>query len=61
LKDSGGGGGASALRAEPGVDRKTLEELYGKLNRREFVHPDPLELLYLYDDPERPWRHSTAS
>ncbi len=52
MKDSSGGGGSSALRAEPGVDRRTLEELYGKLNRREFVHPDPLELLYLYDDPD---------
>ena len=52
LKDSSGGGGASALRAEPCVDRRTLEKLYGKLNRREFVHPDPLELLYLYDDPD---------
>jgi uncharacterized protein (TIGR02757 family) len=51
LKDSGEGGGASTLRAEPGVDRRTLENLYRKLNRREFVHPDPLELLYLYDDP----------
>jgi uncharacterized protein (TIGR02757 family) len=40
------------LRAEPGVDRRTLEKLYTKLNRREFVHPDPLELLYLYDDPD---------
>jgi uncharacterized protein (TIGR02757 family) len=45
------GGRASAPRAEPGVDRKTLEKLYNKLNRREFVHPDPLEFLYLYDDP----------
>ncbi|MEW6348102.1 MAG: TIGR02757 family protein [Thermodesulfobacteriota bacterium] len=25
-----------------------LEELYGRLNRREFVHPDPLEFLYRY-------------
>ena len=52
MNDSGGGGGASALRAEPSIDRETLERLYGKLNRREFVHPDPLELLYLYDDPD---------
>ena len=28
-----------------------LCELYEKYNRREFVHPDPLEFLYLYDDP----------
>ena len=34
------------------MDRDILEDLYGKLNRREFVHPDPLEFLYNYDDPE---------
>ena len=28
-----------------------LEELYGEFNRREYVSPDPLEFLYLYDDP----------
>lgn len=28
-----------------------LEELYLSWNRREFVHPDPLEFLYGYDDP----------
>jgi uncharacterized protein (TIGR02757 family) len=33
------------------VDRETLEELYDKLNKRRFVHPDPLEFLYHYDDP----------
>ncbi len=27
-----------------------LEELYIRWNRREFVHPDPLEFLYRYDD-----------
>ena len=52
MKDSGGGGGSSALRVEPGVDRRTLERLYRTLNRREFVHPDPLEFLYVYDDPD---------
>jgi uncharacterized protein (TIGR02757 family) len=30
---------------------KALEELYSRYNRREFVHPDPLEFLYRYDDP----------
>lgn len=29
---------------------KKLELLYEKLNRREYVHPDPLEFLYGYDD-----------
>jgi uncharacterized protein (TIGR02757 family) len=52
LKDSGGGVGPPAVRAGPSVDRGTLEGLYGKLNRREFVHPDPLEFLYRYDDPD---------
>ena len=28
-----------------------LEELYCRLNRRRYVHPDPLEFLYDYDDP----------
>lgn len=28
-----------------------LEALYQKYNRRAYVHPDPLELLYPYDDP----------
>lgn len=27
----------------------SLENLYSKYNRREFVHPDPLEFLYCYD------------
>ena len=31
--------------------RNFLEDLYAKLNRREFVHPDPLEFLYNYNDP----------
>jgi uncharacterized protein (TIGR02757 family) len=28
-----------------------LCELYSKYNRREYVHPDPLEFLYKYSDP----------
>lgn len=32
------------------IDKKTLEGLYRKYNRREFVHPDPLEFLYNYED-----------
>jgi uncharacterized protein (TIGR02757 family) len=28
-----------------------LEELYASYNRREYVSPDPLEFLYLYDSP----------
>lgn len=33
------------------LDSERLEELYRRYNRREFVHPDPLEFLYRYDDP----------
>ena len=29
---------------------EAFEHLYQKYNRREFVHPDPLEFLYNYDD-----------
>ena len=35
-------------------DKKTLsilEELYVDYNRREYISPDPLEFLYLYDSP----------
>lgn len=31
--------------------RRQLESLYVRYNRREFVHPDPLEFLYGYQDP----------
>ncbi|MCD6328648.1 TIGR02757 family protein [bacterium] len=34
-----------------GVDGQTLERLYERYNRREFVHPDPVEFLYGYEDP----------
>jgi uncharacterized protein (TIGR02757 family) len=33
------------------ITKDRLEELYRKYNRREFVHPDPLEFLYRYADP----------
>ena len=32
------------------ISTKLLEEIYSKYNRREFVHPDPLEFLYHYDN-----------
>lgn len=44
MRDDSGRGGVP-------VDHETLEDLYTKLNRREFVHPDPLEFLYRYDEP----------
>ena len=31
--------------------KRTLDDLYARYNLREFVHPDPLEFLYAYDDP----------
>ncbi len=31
--------------------RDMLEELYARFNRREYVHPDPLEFLYSYEHP----------
>ncbi|MDR0765029.1 MAG: DUF2400 family protein, partial [Synergistaceae bacterium] len=31
--------------------RDMLEELYSEFNRREYVSPDPLEFLYMYDSP----------
>jgi len=33
-----------------GMDKKALERIYNQYNRREFVHPDPLEFLYNYPD-----------
>ena len=33
------------------VGRRELENLYRRYNQRRFVHPDPLEFLYRYDDP----------
>jgi uncharacterized protein (TIGR02757 family) len=34
----------------PTTYKKQLGELYQRCNRREFVHPDPLEFLYRYSD-----------
>jgi uncharacterized protein (TIGR02757 family) len=36
---------------KPKIDRKTLDSLYRRYNRRSLVHPDPLELLYEYEEP----------
>lgn len=33
------------------MNRKQLEQLYHRLNRRKYVHPDPLEFLCRYDAP----------
>lgn len=32
--------------------KKMLEQLYRRYNSRRWVHPDPLEFLYHYEDPE---------
>jgi uncharacterized protein (TIGR02757 family) len=32
------------------LNKEALDDLYDTYNRREFVHPDPLEFLYRYDD-----------
>lgn len=54
MKASGQRGGRvvshAAPRAVPIVDTAALEGLYERLNRREYVHPDPLEFLYRYDE-----------
>ncbi len=34
----------------PAIYKDKFEELYRQYNRREFVHPDPLEFLYHYED-----------
>lgn len=38
------------MRRLSGVQRRSLELLYDRYNRREYVHPDPLEFLYGYND-----------
>jgi len=38
------------LKDYPTITKKTLENLYLTYNKREFVHPDPLESLYNYSD-----------
>lgn len=30
--------------------KSLLEDIYGRYNRREYIHPDPLEFLFRYDD-----------
>ncbi|MEA3385911.1 MAG: TIGR02757 family protein [Thermodesulfobacteriota bacterium] len=35
----------------PEISKNKFERLYRHYNRREFVHPDPLEFLYHYEDP----------
>ena len=37
-------------RRRPALDRGPLDALHARYNLRRFVHPDPLEFLYRYDD-----------
>jgi uncharacterized protein (TIGR02757 family) len=39
------------IRGLSPVTSSKLEELYARYNRREFIHPDPLEFLHRYEDP----------
>ncbi|MCL4417693.1 MAG: TIGR02757 family protein [Actinobacteria bacterium] len=32
------------------MDKDQLEKLYGKYNNKKYIHPDPLEFLYNYED-----------
>jgi len=43
---------AVSVKTQNGTGKllKWLEGLYEKYNRREYVHPDPVELLYAYGD-----------
>ncbi|HUT35557.1 MAG TPA: TIGR02757 family protein [Planctomycetota bacterium] len=40
----------AAATAELRITKEALDDLYARLNRREFVRPDPLEVLYDYPD-----------
>jgi uncharacterized protein (TIGR02757 family) len=42
----------SAIISSDCLLKRSLEELYERVNRREYVHPDPLEYLYMYKRPE---------
>lgn len=44
-------GDASDARQSPAVTAADLEALYEALNRRENVHPDPLEFVYRFGEP----------
>jgi uncharacterized protein (TIGR02757 family) len=39
-----------AAHSNSGVLRNTLDELYDHFNRFEYVHPDPLEFVHLYEN-----------
>ena len=40
----------TVLAARGGADRRFLEAIYGRFNRRAYVAPDPLQFLYDYPD-----------
>jgi len=37
-------------KLKPAELKQHLEDLYGRYNNLEYVHPDPLEFLYRYRD-----------
>lgn len=39
------------MKLPASINKKKLEELYRKFNKREFIHPDPLEFVCKYRDP----------
>ncbi len=41
----------STMEKCPGIGREKFDQFYEKYNKREFVHPDPIEFLYEYADP----------
>jgi uncharacterized protein (TIGR02757 family) len=49
--DRTAGKGMAGATASPLIYKDKLDALYDKYNRREYVHPDPLEFLHGYDDP----------
>lgn len=50
-KVPGRGSMSSPVTLASKLGKAELDELYDHFNRRKYVHPDPLELLYEYDDP----------
>ena len=46
----GRGDTLTMLKTEQAVSKERLEELYRKYNRRDCIHPDPLEFVLNYDD-----------
>ena len=48
MRAAGPGGMDKAMKA----DKEFFEKAYRKFNRKEFIHPDPLEFVYRYKTPQ---------